>query len=102
MLQILHLGTARCWQNLLPMGIEARPGDYGARQRLCGVFRSNEGWGAGGGEALCPGAPNDTAVRSRALRFYTCFLLKVVAFCSVWPRPYAASLASGAKGHFLD
>lgn len=57
-------------------------------------------WEAGGD--LCPGALNDTAVRSRALRFYTCFLLKVVARCSVWPRAYAASLASGAKGHFLD
>lgn len=65
-------------------------------------FDPMKGGERGGGGDLCPGAPNDTAVRSRALRFYTCFLLKVVACCSVWPRPYAASLASGAKGHFLD
>jgi hypothetical protein len=51
---------------------------------------------------LCPQALKDTAALSRPLRFYTCFLFKAVVRCSVWPQLCAASLASGAKGHFLD
>lgn len=57
MLQILHLGTARCWQNLLPMGIEARPGlEITAPGRGSAVFFDPmKGGERGGGETSVPG-----------------------------------------------